>query len=206
MLLIPYPTTDDFLPASFDFGLRGNVMLTTSSHNGGMQTIEMPHHRWVCSLTYDVNSVATRAPVEAYWASIRGQVNRVGMWHMARPVPRGTINQSGVTVLSAVAAGVSAVVFAGAGAATTVRRGDMATITLANAATQLVMCTADATANGSGQVAFAFSPNLRWNVLAGATVTLVRPSARFILSGSEVRVPYEGITGSGFSVDLIELF
>jgi hypothetical protein len=206
MLLIPYPNTDVFNPMSFDFGLRGNVLLTTSSHNGGMQTIEMPFHRWVCSLTYDISSTANRAAVEAYWASISGQVNRVGLWHIARPVPRGTINQTGVTVLSGVAAGVSTVTFAGAGASNTVRSGDMAAITLANSATQLVMCTADATANGSGQVAFAFAPKLRWSVNTGAAVTLIRPTAKFILTGSEVRVPYEGFIGSGFTVDLVELF
>jgi len=207
--VIAYPDTTSnsaFNPMGFDFGLRTNVFITTSSHNGGMQTIEMPGgHRWVASLTYDIQSTANRAALEAFWTSIKGQSNRVSLCHLARPVPRGTINTTGLTVSAGVAAGVRTLVIAGAGGTNTMKAGDMARITLADASTQLVMCVADATASG-GLLTMNFEPQLRWSASTAASVVVNRPTATFILTSSEVRVPYEGYIATGFSVDLVELF
>lgn len=85
MSTLDYPTSAHFVPQAMDWSLRANVFMSTSPYSGDVQTVEVPGARWGCSLTYAPQPNALQAELEAYWASVRGQVNRVALWHLQRP-------------------------------------------------------------------------------------------------------------------------
>lgn len=204
MAVYAYPTFSHFVPEKADMGIRSNVMMSISPLNGAMQTIEVPGSRWVTSLTYSAaQSADLRAEIEAFWARVRGQVHRVSLWHFRRPEPRGTIRGASPTLGSNLALGATSCAFNGLSNGQTLLPGDLFGI-----GGQLLMCTNQTavTAVGSAMSGIQFSPPLRADASAGAPVQLVRPSANFILTEPEVRVPYEGYGVSAFTVDLMEFF
>lgn len=204
MATYTYPTSDIFLPEKFDFGIRPNVLVATSSLNGAVQTVEMPGSRWLASITYsNVQDAGNRAEIEAFWAKVRGQANRVLLWHIRRPTPRGTIATASPTVTSALAVGATTCAFSNAGTGLTLLPGDLFSIN-----SQLVMCTnATAVTSSAGSMTgITFSPPLRSPVTATSAVTLTRPTALFIPTSNEIRVGYDGYGVSSFTVDLVEMF
>lgn len=202
MANIAYPTSNHFLPERFEFGLRANVWATTSSHNGSTQTIEMPGSRWLATLSWDTPQESSlRAELEAFWANVRGQANRVQLWHIRRPTPRGTM-QANTTFNLAAAIGSSSLRLANASAGQTLLAGDMIGHLPSN---QIFMVTANAT-SASGSITVNVTPPTRVAIASGNTAVLVRPSANFMLTTNEVRIPYEGYNGAGFSVELVETY
>lgn len=204
MATYAYPATSLFLPSSFDFGIRSNVMVSTSKLSGSIQTVETPGSRWLASLSYDIQNANDRAEVEAFWAKVRGQAHRVSLWHQRRPTPRGTITGT-PTLTSAISQGATTCAFSNAGTGTTLLPGDLFSF---GSSGQLVMCTNSSTLTSSGgsMSSVEFSPPARSTVTSATPIVLTRPTATFMVTGTEVRVPYSGYVGSGFSVDLMEVF
>lgn len=201
-LTYPYGSTH-FNPSRFEFGLKANVQLVTSAHNGSTTSIEMPGARWVASMHWEgAQDAALRAEVEAFWTSVRGQTNRVLLYHVRRPLPRGTLQTN--TTFSAVA-GIGVASFTlNATTGLTLKQGDMVGWT-DGTSYQLFMVTADATA-ASNLMTVSVTPPVRKAISSGNTAVIVQPRAQFVLTSNEVRIPYSGYVGDSFSVDLVETF
>ena len=151
MSTITWPSTDIFKPATFEIALRSNVLISTSPLSGAIQTVELPGARWVIVMTLDPVEWAEQAEREALFAQIAGQANRVALWHMVRPAPRGTMRGSPTLSAAATAGDTSLSITTTAGA--TVLKGDMVKI-----GSQLVQSTTDATADGAGALTLPIAP------------------------------------------------
>jgi hypothetical protein len=203
MANISYPTTTHFTPGRFEFGLRANVQLVTSNHNGSTQSIEMPGSRWLANLHWDgVQDAALYAEIESFWATVRGQANRVLLYHIRRPVPQGTLQTNGTFSASAAVGAPSLNLNATTGL--TLLAGDMVGWN-DGTSYQLFMATATATSS-AGVMTVQVTPQVRKAITSGQNYTVIRPTAQFVLTSNEVRIPYSGYVGEGFSVDLVEAY
>lgn len=198
MSTLDYPTSAHFVPQAMDWSLRANVFMSTSPYSGDVQTVEVPGARWGCSLTYAPQPNALQAELEAYWASVRGQVNRVALWHMQRPAPRGTLR--GTPTLAAAAAQFATSVQITAGTGETLLKGDMIGV-----GGYMVMVTGNAT-GASGTLTVPITPPLRVARSIGAPVIWDRPTALFLLTSPETRVSWSAKVSPGMAVDLVEVF
>ena len=200
MTTYTYPSTSQFRPQGFDIGLRSSVIVSTSSLNGSTQTVEISGPRWVCSLHYGSQSLGDRAAVEGFWSAVRGQVNRVSLWHLSRPAPRGTMRGSPV-LTSAVAVGDTSIAITTTAYATLLS-GDMIGV-----GAQILQVTADATATAGGALTVSVSPPARSIVSGASSVVWDKPSAVFLMSQRELIMPYDGAAlAAPFSVDLMEIW
>lgn len=173
MTTIAWPTS--LVPRSLEVQLRPQVRMAESIYTGQVTTFETPFSAWWWTITLASSRPAERAAVEALLHTIRGPANRVTMWHHLRPVPRGT-QQANTTTAASAALGASSASITLAGS---LRAGDMMSIALTAGGTALVQVTADQLSTGAQTVQFA--PQLRGAVSNGATVTVIRPTALFVL-------------------------
>ncbi|HQS59725.1 MAG: hypothetical protein B7Y56_03005 [Gallionellales bacterium 35-53-114] len=134
---------------------------------------------------------------------MRGQTNQLALWNHGRSAPRGTMRGT-MTLNTAAAQGAVALsIIAATEAATTLKAGDY--LGLGTGVTQqVVMVTADATANGSGVIAISIEPPLRNAHLIAAAVTWDKPKALFRRKQSAASWDYKNVTASGLGLDLIE--
>lgn len=198
MTMNTYPSLSAFVPGTFEIGLRSSMSVSTSPLNGSVQTVEIPGLRWMFSMTYGFDSIQERAQVAAYWAKVGGQANRVGLWHLARPAPRGTMRGAPVLASTAAVGATSASISTTAGA--TVKTGDMLTL-----GGRLIQIAADAAADGLGNLVVTFTPRLHIAAAAGSEVVWDRPKASFIITSGDVRLPYTAVHALEFSVELAEV-
>jgi hypothetical protein len=192
------PNTRTFTPVRADFGLRPNVRLSTSPFTEGVKTVEIPGARWVATLTFAPQAGEERARVESFFASVRGQANRIRMGHPSRKRPRGTIGGS-VFVQGDLPRGWLGATLYGLSPGATLLAGDLVGIN-----GQLLMVTSDQVANGSGVMSIGFAPGLREPVSANTAVEWNNPKTTWILTDNEVRVPHAPGVSPSFSVDLME--
>jgi hypothetical protein len=133
-----------------------------------------------------------------------GQVNQFELWDKMRPAPIGTMRGT-LTLSSSAAQGASSLVITGGAgqASTTLKQGDL--LGLGSGLTQqVVMVTADATANGSGVITASVKPSLRNAFTGGAIVTWDKPKALFRRTSSGVSWDYSAMIVSGFGMSFIE--
>jgi hypothetical protein len=168
-------------PRTCRFELVTNQIVNESPFNSDQQVVDKLNDVWVCHLTLPVRRHAQAAEVEAFLANFRGQVNWISLWHFVRPAPRGTLRGTLLTS-GTQAQGASSLVLSGGTAAGTVLKGD-----LFGAGGQILMASADATANGSGAITIPLVNRLRAAIATGQSVTWDKPSAPFrLLSHSGV--------------------
>lgn len=184
MTTFAFPTLSRDAPQQADWGLKSNTQVFTSPLNGAVQTAELLGARWTGSFLWDILTEADAALLQAFLVKLRGQANRFTLFPYHRPVPRGTIALSGVTLGAAVAQLLNTCTLNGCGAATTLKAGDYIAV-----AGELKMVTADATANGGGvMTGVTFEPPIR--TAAGwanaASVTTDHPLATFIVKDPHV--------------------
>jgi hypothetical protein len=201
MATFTYPSAAEFVPSRFDFGIRAAVIVNVSRFTGAVERLEMPGSRWIASLSYPVLAIGGNAAGEreAFWSKIRGQANVVSMWHLVRPIPRGTMRGSPI-ISTAVAQGATVLpITTTAGA--TLLAGDMI-----GAGGMLFQVVTSATASGGGAVSVSVSPPARVGIVQGAAVTWDKPSVTWMITEGDVRVPYEPAFQREFSVDLVEVW
>ena len=126
MATIAWPNTQFYQPREFEAQLRPQVRISESIYTGQILTFETPFAAWVFSVTITSSRSADRAAVEALINSIRGPGNRVTMWHLMRPLPRGTL-QSNTTTSASAAVGASTLAVA-ASTGLTLKAGDMLSV------------------------------------------------------------------------------
>lgn len=180
-------------PKTCRFLLRTNQVVNASPFGGEEQVVDRLNDRWSCSLTLPVRRHAQAAEVEAFLATFRGQVNWISLWHFVRPAPRGTLRGTLLTS-GTQAQGASSLVLSGGTAAGTVLKGDVF-----GAGSQLLMASADATADGSGNITIALANRLRAAIATAQSVTWDKPTAPFRL------MSHSGVTFVPGSADEVTL-
>jgi hypothetical protein len=212
----------------FEMSVKPNFRVYANAFNASAQAIDLTGERWQVSLATapGASSAASGGALEAFIDQLLGPVNRVSLWNLARPVPRGTLRDgaainvvngsaAAVSVVNGSAAAVSVVsgtpvvaaaLSVGASSATlrtfsgrTVEAGDMLGI-----GGQLVRAKTTVTADGSGNLAIEFLPRLRAAVAAFTVVVWNRPTATFMLKGDGVPITWRPGFYEGTSADFIE--
>jgi len=69
---------------------------------------------------------------------------------------------------------------------------------------QRVMLTEDATVNDAGDAQITFQPAHRTGAAAASAVTVVRPTAKYVVAQPVVQMPSRGDKLPGFAVELVE--
>ncbi len=171
----------------------------------GSQSVGVSAPGWAVNLVAPPMKESDAGAWKALLMLLDGNVNQLELWDMQRPAPLGTMRGT-MTLNGAHAQGATALsVTAGAGqASTTLKQGDL--LGLGSTTTQqVVMVTADATANGSGVIAVNIKFPLRNAFSGGASVVWDKPKALFRMTNQNNGWDYApGLITSGFSLDLIE--
>jgi len=184
-----------FAPEQQDEGVQWDVEITTS-RNGRVYTRALPGARWVCSLKMPEDVVAyltERRQLEALLMSLRGGANRLLLWNLLTPAPRGTLNGSPTLGAGAAAGATSASITGAAGK--TLLRGDRIAI-----GGQRVMVTADAALDGS----VSFEPSLRAAASLGSAVVWDKPTTAYVLREARNLFPARADKLPSIAIDLVE--
>lgn len=168
-----WPTGRIWLLERFQMAPIFNHRAHSSPFGGSEQVVDLLNERWSVTASLSPCSNDDAAAREAFFNKLRGMDNRVYLWHMRRPVPRGTMRGSPVVAAGGVAQGAQTInITTSAGA--TVLAGDV--IGLAG---QLLMAAQDCTADGAGAMAFVAANKVRAAASAGAAITWDAPTAPF---------------------------
>lgn len=145
----------------------------------GSQSLEASTPLWEVSMSGVSEARAAARLIEAYIDSLNGFTDQIEIWNVEHPAPTGTMR--GVMTLAADAAqgATTLVITAGAGqAGTTLLTGDP--LGLGTGLTQQVVpVSANATADGTGQITVSIGIPLRNAFVATAAVTWDKPKALF---------------------------
>lgn len=168
----------------------------------GAQAIEASGPLWATTITAPTDLTSLMGPWQALILQLRGRVNQLALWNMARPAPLGTMR--GTMTMSAAAQGATSLTIQSAAFPnSTLLAGDFLGVG-SGLTQQVVMVLADATADGSGNITVQVEPPLRNAVSAGSAVTWDKPCALFRRKTSATQWDYEPITVSGVMLDLLE--
>lgn len=200
MAVITMP--DTLYMSSMSWRQKRNELITRSTF--GAQTVEVAAPLWVVDIAIDRLPDADSGEWKSLIMRLEGQVNQLEVWDKMRPAPVGTMRGTMVLDSDAAQGATQLVIDGGVGeAGETLKQGDM--LGLGSGTTQQVMMvTADATANGSGVITVDIQPPLRNAFSAGASVTWDKPKALFRRTNAESGWDYSGTYASGFSLALIE--
>lgn len=164
----------------------------------------------VAAPLWEVMLSAPMAPeyLSGGWKSLlmqlRGRVNQIAIWDMARPVPTGTMRGTMILPTGAAQGDNTLSISTDVSQAfKTLVQGDMLGVG-SGITQQVVMVVADATANASGNVTVTVEPSLRNAFAASASVTWDKPKALFRRNDSKSSWKYTGHMAEGFSLSLIE--
>ena len=205
MSTIAWPGTAPFVAARWESGYDANVFVSQSPLSGDVQSVAIPGDRFRARVTIPAGTHAERAQLEGLFASLRCSqtfsANRLQIWHLARPTPRGTV--SGSPTVQAVAAQLTtSVSITTPSAGMTFLRGDM--IGFPN---QTCIVTADATANGSSIATVSIAAPLRSALAIGDAVTLTQPKMLMLVVGMPMWGYDPGSVGTDqVTIDLMEVF
>lgn len=173
----------------------------------GVQSAAQISPLWKANLTFNELSDAEAGAYQSLIMQLDGAKNQLALWNAGRPTPLGTYTgASGTTTAGAASVGATSLVLTNAAyAACTLLEGDYIGVNQSSGVTQqVVMVTANATANGSGVITVSVKPALRNAVSGGSTVLLQYPKVLFRQQSSTSGWDYERATVSGFSLDLLE--
>jgi hypothetical protein len=187
-------------PSEFYASPESNVSIRTAV-NGAIATSQLPGMRWIHQVVIppDASEDRRRAEIEAFFATIEGQANRVRMWHLKRPVPEGTMRGSPTSGGALRGARFMTI---NAGPGETLLHGDVIGITTA-AGLQRVMVNAAETVGST--ISCAFAGPLQANVSAGSPVVWNRPATLFMLRQPYIPIGYGAGANPSISVELVEM-
>lgn len=196
---ITWPTSGRaFAPEAQDEGVEWDVEITVA-RNGRIFTRALPGARWVCTLKIPEDVVAyltERRQLEALLMSLRGGANRLLLWNLLTPSPRGTLNGS-PTLSAGASAGATSISVTGA-SGKTLLRGDRIAI---GSGGQRVMVIADATLDG----AVTIEPALRAAASLGTAVVWDKPTTTYVLRDARNVFPARADKLPALSIDLVEV-
>lgn len=201
MSTIAYPSTDPFLLAEVTWSLQRNLTQRRNPLTRRRTTIEHAGALWAVTIVYPNNNHADAAQIEAFWNRASDADDVVSLWHMARPVPRGTL-QSNTTTAASASEGASTVNIT-ATTGLTLLAGDMISLALTGA-TQLVQVVSDITSSAGVMTGVQFVPPLVGAVANGAAVVVDKPRGLFRLEEPFVPAHYVPGYAPSFPVTLLE--
>lgn len=210
MTTYAWPFKKIFLPEQMNWGAESRTLSTESLLSGSVQTSGTPGKRWKVGINLPASSYnmrTNRMEVEGFLDRLNGKEHRITLWHMGRKgiggygYPVGNINQSGVTVSANAAQFSSTITLAGCGANTVLMAGDFFSVN-----DQLIMNPATAQANGSGVMVLPQITRLRAAASLGQLVTLVRPTATFVLDSNNWTSGYSLGANQTMGIDFTEVF
>lgn len=207
MSTFDWPLTAGFLPEQFSLDPEDRTLASESILNGAVQTSGTPGKRFKCHMMLPSALPADRADVEGFLAGLNGREHRVRLWHFTRPgiggfgYPMGTINQTGVTVITGAAQFATTLTLTGCGAGKTLKRGDFFSVN-----GQLLLNPATVTADGSGVMVLPAISRLRAAASAGQPVTLVRPFSTFVMDSNSYVSSHVPGANQPIGLDFTEVF
>lgn len=147
-------------------------------------------------------------PEAGAWKSLvlqlRGRRNQLELWDIGHPAPAGTMRGSMAFNATAAAGAVSIQIVAAGEAGKTLLQGDL--LGFGTGLTkQVVMVTADATADGTGAITVSVEPPLRNAFSSPTSITWDKPTALFRQTSSGASWDYKaGFEVAGITLDLLE--
>lgn len=209
MTIYAWPlTTAGFTPARFEFGSDSGSLASASILSGQVQTSGVPGKRWKASMLMSgLGRNNNRAQLEAFLDRLNGQEHGVSLWHVQRKgiggwgYPAGTLNQTGVTVKTTAAQFANSVTITGCGNTKTLAAGDFFSVN-----GQLLMCPTALTSTAGGDITVPVTGGLRAAAVATAPITLIRPTANFILAEPNWRSSYLPGSAESLALDFVERF
>ena len=212
----------------FEMRVIPNTRSFTGPYTPNVQTLDFFGERWsIRAAIVPTNDPIQTAEREAFWDRLKGMANTVALWHLKIKAPQGTMRDgatigitntagqalnlvntsgqalgliSGTPTLGAAVAQFANTCTLRCAPGKTLRAGDMVGI-----AGQLVRIMADATADGSGNLAIEFQPRARaaWPIYSA--VVWNAPTANFMLKAGD-GVPTSWVPGAadGADVEFIE--
>lgn len=184
MTTYAWPTTRPFQPDMADMWLENVDVTERSVMGGGQQTSGRPGAHWRMAMTFPVDQPDRRQELLGFLRKLNGKEHRTSIWDLRKygvasnpGYPAGTINTTGVAVKTTVAQFGIALVLKGCGAGGTLLPGDMWSVN-----GQLVENCELATADGAGDMTVLVPQRLRAQAAADAAVTLIRPTALFVVA------------------------
>ncbi len=193
MIAIAIPST--FKAASFSMRLETNERAFASPYGGSEQVLDMGNDRWSASVILPAGPPEIAMRNGAFINALRGQTNICYLWHLAQPVPLGTMR--GTPTAQAAAIGSQSLVLNSVAGATLLA-GDMIGVS-----GLLLQVAEDATANGAGVMVVKVVNKLRLAVANGSAVTWNRPTAPFRKVSKPSFQHFFGYA-DGVSIDFIE--
>ena len=210
MTTYAWPFKKPFVPEQMNWGAESRSLSSESILSGSVQTSGTPGKRWKVSMNLPPASYkvrASRMEIEGFLDRLNGKEHRVSLWHMGRKgiggygYPVGNINQSGVTVGANAAQFASTLTLAGCGANAVLAAGDFFSV-----GGHLIMNPATVQANGAGVMVLPVITRLRAAQSAGQPVTLVRPTATFVMDSNSWTSGYAIGANQTMGIDLSEVF
>jgi len=193
MATIALPST--FRPETFSMRMATNQVSFSAPFGGSEQVADRLNDRWMATVSIPRRGSDTQASVEAFVNAMRGMTNTCNLWHMQRPVPRGTMR--GAPVTGVTAQGASQIVIATA-VGETLLAGDMIGID-----GMLFMAASDCVSNGLGQMTVPLVNRVRRAYTSGLPVVWNKPTAPFRLM-TNASVLYQPGYAEGVSLDFAE--
>lgn len=195
MATISLPST--FRPESFSMRMSTNQRMFASPFGGSEQVNDMLNDRWMATVSIPRRGSDTQASIEAFVNAMRGQTKTCNLWHMQRPLPRGTMRGTPVVAGPANQGADTFVISTGVGFSTLLA-GDMI-----GTSGLLLQIAEDATANIGGELTVKLVNRLRTAIVFGASVTWDKPTAPFRLM-TNASVLYQPGYADGVSLDFAE--
>jgi len=165
-------------PSSFGFNLSPNTMFSESPLSRSRQTKEILGARWVVEMNWNALDETEGYLLENLKVKLSGMAGRVYMWHMKREAPRGV--GTGTPLIKTEAA-INAISIATKGW-TINQTGILLEGDLIGINGQVVVVTADANSDGSGDATLAIKPPLHAVAEVDDVITVSKPTATFMLS------------------------
>ncbi|MDM0086749.1 MULTISPECIES: hypothetical protein [unclassified Variovorax] len=189
-----------------DFGVKNFDLTSEGGDTGSVQTSVLGPPRFTCSIvSNDREEEDAAAAWRVLMLALRGRINHLAVYDIARPHPRGSAR--GVWITAGGGAGVNSLAISiGADqAGATLLAGDYIGVNQASVGRQLLHVQADAIANAGGVMIVTFEPVLRLAVAAGSAVVWDRPTCLMKRTTSETSwSQHGGELQGGFSLDLME--
>ena len=214
--------------SGFELRIMPNTRSFVSPYNGGTQVLDLGGERWRAIVTLPLaRSLDEGLQREAFFDQLAGGVNKLALWHLRTPIPRGTVFNAASVAWAITNSGspwpvtnsgspwlindgtpvLRAAVLAGANtcfiqsrSGRTVEAGDMLGI-----AGELKRVLLTSAADAAGSVSVTFAPRARSNWPAYSTViTTTQPPATFQILG-EVPTAWAPGAVSGASFELAEV-
>lgn len=197
MTTLTWPTLTRSAPRDLDFSLVPNTQSFSSPLSGAVQTVEMPGARWKVSFMLENLAEADSALLQAFLVKLRGRAGRFYLHNFARSEPRGT--QRGAPLVKGASQTGATLAIDGCTVGATLLAGDFIGVN-----GELKMVVADAAADGAGEMSLTIEPPLRSSPADNAALTLVQPTATFMLTTDESKWSTAPGKFSTFAVDAIE--